>query len=575
MTDLIYNGIHIKDVLTNGITYEPVTAPGGDLLYIRAHVSVIGTIRVPQTSARIDRLGVMVNSLGPDSKSVCEALSIPRRRFTMLVGGQAHLDIAPAAAERSYRGATNKPQMMEVNNGPVPRARLLGFTAHASARVEFECELAILPCTNIHPSGVTALRYWVGEEYDGKDWHCTRTYEGFLRLAHRGINLHALRALYPFIPPVQRGFDRSKVRFQPSEDGLELRFVFQDVENHAAPPFPSTEFECEYHVGVGKHFIQATAEIRCQLWSNRNVPKTNLHALAQDIIERKLHIEDHVRSKSLFLENIAISETYKKNRVEHVARIRAFPYDRTGPFGIFKDELGKELWEIGLPGYDRDEPSRAARVTAGPWGLFLNMLQSPCDPDKMPQVDSSGYPDPEKETKAGQEHSYETEPKKTLTARDTLADESQKDSGAYAVYRSTSDIKVNTGSITLPVGKSSGGATSKSIQLHQGHAKRHVRIEGERLGAWPVLPEPVSFKDGNGIMHNLEHWRPIPHAARTSADGQKLLYAIDAEFRYGLSRVPGSGDSLPVGQLPYYVDLGPESRTYPPEFFTDPKKLLT
>lgn len=562
-TDVVYNSISIFDCLTNGVDVEPFTAPGGDVMFYLVRIAVTGVVREPDS---LNTLGIVVSDFGNDGANLLVALSTPRRRFQMRVDGSVFLDILPATSDNS--ATTAVPSKMDVNNGPKPKCRILEIIGGVSARVEFSIELAVIPCTSINGAGVLCFRYWTAEDYEGRTWLCTRRHEGFLRLASRKFSPLALKAIYPFIPPIGPHFERKRINFDPSDDGLELRFQIIDEEKYACAPYPATEFECDYSVAMGEKEVTADAELRVALWAPRDVPKAKLHTLARQITRRKLHVEDLQRMRSLFVLYAVASESDRHNRVEYVTRIRAFPYEQRGAYGLFQDEFGKGL---NLPGYNPARPPQAAHATASPWGLFLQAMQYPCNPAVM--LNTGPAPFADLKPKAGGQNPAVLQQTPLPPGPQTLHADGQKLTGVYGMYRLTNDYEHDTGTASFPVGKSSNGAKVATVRLHQGFTLRHIRIMAERLNQWPEMPKPQNFADG-GIGHVLQNFRPTPHAPQLSGDGRKLLCAVDYDMTFALSRPLAPTDNLPVGNLPFLKPLGVQMRAYQASQYRDPTAIL-
>jgi hypothetical protein len=506
-------------------------------------------------------------------------LSTPRRRFVMWLGANQFLDVFPGSREPGGSIPTPGSQL-DVDNGPKPTFEILQVIGDKSCHVRFSVKLAIHPCHSINAGGITSFEFVCGDEIEGDTLLTTRRYEGVLRVATRNFNPHALRAIRVFIPPIQPGFKRQRVFYQTSSDGLELHFAMIDQEQYANPPFPATNFEMEYSLASSAYFVQTDAEIRLSLSAPKDVSKLALHNLARRIIASKLHVDDIGRGGSLYPVLLTQNESYKRNQVDWVARVRAFPWEQTGPFGMMKDELGKPLV---LPGYNSEQPPAAAHITATPAGLFVSMLQTACNPRSPFPAFTQGQGTPGSNGQGpeiGQGGGNGGQGVlDQLPSSQTYIDQSVNRAGAYVIYTCSSELRIDRGVLAFPVGKSSTGAVASSppaiVKMHQGYAQRIVRIEAERLLLWPDLPKPVNFTDDNMVEHTLLNWYPMPDAMRLAADGSKSLFSIGAEYHYALSKVPDEKSGFSVGHLPYITPLGKPYRFYPPHHFVDPKTILS
>lgn len=554
-TYAIYNGIALRDVLTESIDQTVVPdSTGVDPLYVRVEVTFSATAWLTDTAYN---WGIgMHPSLAQGFNAIIAKLMQPRRAFRYIVAGQTLINCVPAYNRPGIPNPVKfRLEGSDINNGPIPSVRIQNIISGQTARVQMKviCHMGMCdsPSMGANTHGIINLRYWIGEDINGEDWTTLRTYSGRLRVAHAGVNVHQALRSWLVIPPLQTGFWRKSIRLHQAPNGLELDFTVEDQELYAQAPWPATSWDGEHMVSspyAGGAI--AESELRIQLKGEKTTDKKDLFSLATKILDNKLHLFDMQNEKRTFLLYAAYRDKLKHNHIEAVARIR-----HVGKKADWKlwNVPGRGLGEpLTLDQYNK-EVSKPGKQTATLVGLFAQRLQDACHPAKMPQECGN--------LKTEVYHIVCTDvPEETqgmLTPYEPDYSPRHLDEGAYTDYTISSEIKHKTGMVDLPVGDTSGGSgvnsnsTILAVPLHQGWARREVRISAERLNAWPEVPDWGDFVDSNDIAHTVLDHRPIPAAPCLSADGKKSLYRIDQELLFSLSRPPRIGEDLPVGKLPY------------------------
>lgn len=572
MSEISYNGIVIKDVLTEHIdqTIER-DSTGVDPIGVRVNISVRGIVHLTQGAT----LGLAVGpNLAVGQGVVTAALMHPRKRFTMTIAGNKLFDIYPGATPA---GTTPAPTLgqMDVHHGPTPKLEILQIIGDRSLRVRFSVEFVVPNCTGSQSAGYLNMRFWVADDIDCSDWTTTRTYQGALRTYHAINDPKLFRNVV--MPPLQRGFVRQSIALHESSDGLSLNFTIVDKEVWAAPPSPATSWQGNFTIAAPGTASEPMgyAELRFTLKAPKSVAKLDLATLAMNIMDAKLHLKERLNN-SVFAESITFSEDLAANAITAYARIRhigAKPGDETNHFlNHFSTEFGKPLT---LGDYNKEIAS-LPHPTATLTGLFMSRLQTPCDPATMPQTTDDFAvdaipPSPESPTQV-----Y------TSTGTEPYYDDSYSSShreAPYSLSAISSSYDFDEANVVMPFGKSNavGYDTSVVIPLHQPTCRREVRIEAARLGKWPEMPGRSSFVDDNGIEHRLLTWQPMPSPPQLSADGVKGLHRCDFVATYSLSRPPQGAEKLSVGKLPYHVTnarKGIDWRNVASTFFISPKEQL-
>jgi len=554
-----YNGIKIRDVLTDSIDQTVVAdSTGVDPLYTRIEVTCTGTIHL--TSGDLDHGYTLQGGFAAGWSAILAKLMQPRREFVYTVAGSTLFSIKPGAIRQGAPGGVATSMAgMDVNNGPLPSAKITGIVSGRVARVQFRIVCHVPLCdtggsSGSSNSGVINMRYWIAEDINGQDWTTTRIYQGRIRVAHAGINVHQAIRRHLVMPPLQGGFWRKSIKIQQAPNGLEADFTVIDEELWAQAPKPAQWWD-------GHHTVSspmaggaiAESELKVELKANKDVDKQDLLTLATKILEAKLHLFDMANQKRTFLLYAAYSDSLAHNHITAQAKIR-----HVG------GRAGTELWnvigkDLGTPvlldDYNK-EIQDYGHQTATMAGLFAQRLQDPCSPAEMPQTANRAVGDTT--PSPGDTVVYITDGE--LTDHDPAYSTSHTEEGAYTDYTLTSEIRSKSGMIDLPVGDASnnpgvnGEATVVVLPVHQGWARRTVRVTAERLNAWPELPAWNDFTDDNGIKYTLLQVRPVPSSPVLSADAKKTLHRVDMELVYSMSRPPRNNESLPLGRIPYRDD---------------------
>lgn len=554
MTTVTYNEVTIQNCLTEDIDQKmEMDKTGTDPLYIRTTIRVSGILSIQQSST----LGIApTGNLAATFKDVYKKLAEPKKRFTMTIDGNTLFDVQAGSSAPNAAGLN-----MDVHHGPKPSFSVTGIQGSYSMRIVFTVELCTPNCSGT-TNGVLNLRFWIADQISGKDALTLRTYHGRLRVAHNKLNPHAFRGWC--VPPLQPGFQRERISFQGSEDGLELEFTIEDQEVYAAAPRPALRWGGNHSVmSPQPGGMVCDSEVRVWATSDKRTSKTLLLQLVTNIVDSKLHILDALANKNLMLIFAAYNDTFEENRVELTVRIK-HTGDELSLFNIVGRDLG---FPLRLANYNK-EVSRAVVPTGSVAGLFLCELQSPCSPNTMPQTGS--YPLQLVETSPG-DGTTVTYTDQALQSYESKYSQSHKQA-IYFAYEVTSDYDFDEGLAALPVGKLSPGSDTATVivPLYHPQARRHVRLHAERLDASPELPAPIAFTDEHGITHTPLRTRPIPHAPQMSADGRKTLYAVDYEIYYALSRRPKPTESLRIGKIPCRVGTSTELVKLMPSTYQTP-----
>lgn len=588
-TNIRYNGIDMVNVLLEGIDQELIREDTGvDPLYIQNRVSVNTVLHFSNVQATtIGRdMATDGTTLAEGYDAIIDNLLQPRRSFLMTTGGNTLFNIVPGAVRPGIKNPNKDNRFplsqTDVNHGPITSVRVLELIAGKSMRIQFVCTFCTPYCDvpGQTRGGVLSFRFWIAEDIDCTDWTTERVYHGRIRVAHLGHNvLLELRNNYKF-PTLQRHFLRRRISLNQSPNGLELEFTITDKEVWAVPPSPATDWHGYHSISSPKPGGQVMfSELYLRLKGPRDVPKRHLISLIQRIMVAKLHIDDLKKNDQTWLQSVSYKDLFHENTVEAHAVVKMVGRDdETKLWNVadLNNTFGLKLDQgaIRLTGYDNSKAFHA-NPTATLKGLFLAFLNDPCHvlgfPADNPKKSQKGYDQ-------GGEVSVVDQGEDLEQSNSKYSDEHAQ-GGAYNIYRMVSEVDSDHGTIQMPLGKKSGSqsSTSSTISLYQGYSQRRIRIEAERLGNWPTLPEPKDFTASKGnITHNLLQDKIHPSAPQLSADGRKTLYHVGYEILFGLSKVPDySKGEVPAALAPFRVPGQSSVFAVPAAVFKAAKGLIT
>lgn len=573
-TTITYNGVVIEDVLTQEIsqTIEYDSAGGVDPIYVKTIVTARVTFHLVSGAG----LGLAVGTeLAGGVASALRLLAMPRRRFTMTIGGNTLIDMQAGATVPEFGTGPLQGPGTDMNNGPKPTLKLDTIAGAQVATGTFTVEMAVPLITSegnliATKDGVSNLRFWMQDEFD-VNWFTTRTYHGRIRVANKTIIPMVKRNLV--IPPLQDGFRRKSQSFTEDPNGLEMTFAITDEEVYRAAPFPATSWSGNHRVSTPyAGGAIAESELTVRLEGAHDTPQTKLIQLAVAIMDQKLNFFQDVTNtekKNSILLFAAIDAPLHENKVTLVTKIKHVGTEGSGLDLIqtVGPEFGRDLsTSVNGEEYAPWLSRRLEGATAGLLGVFLSRVQLPQNHADMPKttLTQTVRENPGAGTGPPATETFELPLGET---EDDFSDEHKE--AAYLHYRTSSRITTNRGTISLP--RSSDGSvpnTNAIVSLFPARVERVITIEASRVGEEPTMPLPEDeFTDTNGIKHTLIGYYVDPAVTILGSDGVTNMFKVDARYRYELDTILDlTKDSLPVTPVPYIQPNAVPSKLNPNMF---------
>lgn len=524
-----------------------------------------------------------------------------RVEFTVefATAAQCHVDPSYIAAERIYGESLNPEDPAESQ------------VAHAIENVEFESVQRSL--------GILGHR-WSCTDRVNENGYTTRTYTGSLSLSNPNWNPHDFRAIT--VPPIVPGMQRKSFDYVSSEDGLTLRYTVTDEEVTITAPSPARTIrimhnEAEYDGGARVSFT-----VRVILTTDRQGSLYQLMLLASAIIDQRLFLGQAIdpnNRASVFVQRyeytteqgsdqnhgvtlVCSGERHPLEQENPIAE-RAITMSRSLAWRPVRDAVNPPLANYNnvlsrgnRPGDPRrgnrpgDQPDTEGGIPA--ISILHNLLTTPCTqefgtPSSVPdnttiterirRIDNIEQSEPDYYTEA----MYQAYPEAiTIEINDNLANSdisttfsSQHKTFMYSHYNITSSYGNRMLKVPLPVARTYGYTTQSNVVVGIGPSQptRIIRIEAERAGAPPRLPNPIeSFEEtgnyitGSGsptvtntlINVTTKHLNPAP-----VADGQTLIYTSYIDIEYSQDAAPAKHRFCIPDYIQPTTSGSPDSRT--------------
>ncbi len=517
MTQIQYNGVVIKDVLTHSVDQDVVYDVDGqvDQWYVKT------TVTIQFTFHTVDGAGLGFStgaSLAGGTAQALKMLTTNRKRFTMSIGGATLFDVVPGAGQDlsvAQGGAT-----FDVNNGPRPKLQIQEIIGTKVARGTFTVELAVPSCDGYSRDQPLSLRWWTTDDVDG-NWMTTRTINGRLRVPTKDVKSpHFLRGL--IFPPLQRGFKRESMTFTEDPNGLELAFTVRDKEVFRAAPFPASTWRGNHRMMSqvpGATIVESECSVTLE--GAHDVPQSLLLALGTRIIDAKLLLNEQGllsgsrNAGTAMLMFIAIDAELGENKVTVMARIKHTGVGTGATFLPQAQTLGQPLPPDITSSAQGSYDPLVSRLLPGPTSplatIVVSQLQTPCATATM----EIGVP-------ASEADEAETRTPATITQ---LPDEPLPDSpgfqetitedhktAPYLHYITRARLWTIRGKAVMERAAASttstkdddSSADSLAVDLTNGRTYRRIWVTAVRYTKPPELFEPLDvFTDEFGRTHEL------------------------------------------------------------------------
>jgi hypothetical protein len=589
-----YGDLRISNCLTKEFRQEPVFDDSGtDLMYWKFTVRVVGyTHNNGGWNDTFLFLRPVPSVTSPDTPDAGAAKAhimqrvrlAPRKTFTMRTGvtannpdGKILLTASPHPARSSDLSG------LDVNNGP--RGTLMAITQITGDnifRVEAEFEVCKVECDDEgqaqnNTEGVLSNRWSSVDDID-ENWYTVRTHQGRLRMASANYSPHDFRNLV--VPGIPKGMKRAKMTFVASPDGLSLDYTITDREVAFSAPEPATSWSVRHTETTGDEII-GISTIDVDLTGDRYVDKKALIVLAFAIIEAKAIGGQlaNAADKQFFIEELSftdiIGDVSAISAHARVRRHRNAPVAADGRMAniqVAMGQLGKVIDDGVLQGYnygrsrfsgDGEEPPLSGPIDLV--GLFRCYLQNPCNDEHLIGPEKASEPDGVLDNSESPEVAAVISDGFDVTDDPYASPEHLE--AIYTSYQIESLYHTDYLKAAMPIARETqpyepgvGGGplgpdepTCKVVTLGPGVMKRTLRISGERVGAWPQMPEPADYTDANGVTAHLMEHKCLPGTTRISAIGQKI-YRASAEYEFAMTRVLRPDEQWRVGTNPW--DIG-------------------
>lgn len=477
---------------------------------------------------------------------------------------QCHVDPNYLTAERIYGESLNPEDPAEQQ------------AAHAIQNVEFESTQKAL--------GILGHR-WSCLDRINESGFTTRTYTGSLTLSNPNWNPHDFRAIT--VPPVVPGMQRKSFDYVSSEDGLTIRYTVTDEEVTITAPAPARTIKIVHNEADMDFGAKVEFSLRIMLTTDRKGNLLDLMRLASAIADQRLYLgqainannrasvlirrydytteqgSDQSNAMTLVVSGarhiIAQGKPGVLQRVETMSRSLAWRPVKDAvnpPLANYNNVLSRG----NRPGEQPDTEGGIPAIS-----ILHNLLTTPCTqefgtPSSVPdsttiterirRIDDIEASEPDYNTEA----MYEAYPDAiTVEINDNVANadvlgtySSQHQTFMYSHYNITSTYGTKALKVPLPVAKTYGYTTQSNVVVGIGPSQptRIIRIEAERAGSPPRLPDPVaSFTEtgseyGTTVTNTLigvttKHLNPAP-----VADGQTLIYTSYMDLEYSQDAMP-------------------------------------
>ena len=546
MSTLRYGTISLELIKTNSFAQEPqYSEDNKDYLYTRFTVDVTCIFNAD--------VFVLGSDPAVTMRSVRQILLAPRQTLLIKVGTSILLE-SPAPDD---------------NGGPIPLScNITQISGTQTFIVTYRIQVDITDCNVSGQVSILSNRFAQDFTIDADGYSVRITRGKMVVRATTTLNADNFREVV--IPPIPKGWRRTRMSFTPTTDGLTLGYSIEDTEVYQTPPSPATTARGHYSESTEKHGIFTNVEVECTLRGPKNSKKSDLIKRAAAICISRTRLSRGTGNDTLM--GAAVSEQLFDNEISVRIRVR-----RTTGISqalavnvlVNSTKLGSELQ--GVDGIAVDVGGRGSALALAVVAAFGNICGTGEFIGDIPSaISASSFP-------AGEDgiDPVDIDITPILPGTDPEWDDAHK-LKPYTDYQIDTSYQTDQMKLQLPVAGPAfdlqGNATaSQCVSLAAPIAKRIVKWRAERLGErgrnsgtdvnaptddYPDLPLPAPAS-GEVLLHKEQ----IPEAPRLMPDGFHYLFAVRGTYIYGLTKprdetkgfISGVQESeeLLAGSLPY------------------------
>lgn len=546
-TTITYNGVILQNVLTrdfeHSIRYDQ---SGTDKVGEVFNIGVEATVHLSD-SAEIGWSERGHATLSAKLQAMLTKLAIPRRDFEFAIDSVTVL-----------AGNTSN----DSNNGPRPLAvKFLGITGASSARVAFRIEHSRTGCES-YDSGqglstrVINNRWSVTESYD-QSLAIRRSVSGSLRLSKAATTALDFRGAV--VPPLVPGFRRESISITQSRTQLDLDYQIVDVQKHAAPPWPATDWECT-HAVVFQDGAFSQQQVNVKLTGAPHVNRRDIVLAATATAQRLVGSFGDISEKGGRIISAAVIDDVSGGSATVQVTVQGRELESC--FNRFILISGRHLDDTFarsatdstsarfIQNYDHNKwPTLVDIGYPGSGAAFAQYLQEPCTGSHDITGAAASKPEYSNDASGAEVTVYEGDKSQHTTPEKRDVNE-KNDDGLYTNYTLDSHYSTRKNIAQVPYAAFPNEESDDCafFTLTRPMTQRVVKIVAERHGNWPALP---NFGDDEPRGPLLEY-DIMPSAPDIDAGfGKVKLFRVEAKYVFGYAKTLETGEPLSVGLLPW------------------------
>lgn len=589
-----YNSIVMKMVRTNNIQFDSVFSDDGvDYLYTH-YIIDINAIVNPTTMAYTGGPGdgdpVDTPGTFPATtvKAIRHALLQPRKK--LVIADELGNELLATPADDPLTGGS---LTTDARTGPLPSScAIMNISGARTVMVRWQCEGWIIECPDDEPHYIISNR-WMDQmdidEFQMARRTCVgRTIFNKALMERDGFIPDDFRN-YPIFPGVHADFQRKRVSVVQNSEGTQLDWQVEDHELIWNLGETSTDIGPRGDRGSGILEISGTqALIAFKVPGNTpaaiigsSINQIQLRAIGSyfanqwNMIERLISIVVDTLTPPLMAGGVPLERAYfmmdasiqrslgQKNRwVElNVAILCPQPETVTGaavnlnvtPIYLdIKDCIKKIIPQNGVnPQLVKDNASRGSSIVK----LITQGLTRSCqDYPTLPTIDFLVNYGPSQSNNQTNEQKPNDPTKEILQSTPSKYDQQSIGQYPYTIYNIDVTYKTKSGIKQIPTtgsvqDQSASDPTCGLVQVHMPISRVRYLGMAERIGAFPVLPNPVANNTDEFVLLD---WHLSPMYAVPSYDGVTPVYRCDFYYEYAITvALDQTFPIVKLGKLPF------------------------